>query len=249
MKTKAGTSAFRARPQAIHVENCPCDPCAAVRAKNRPPAAIGYARVSTDEQETRQQLDALKAAGCTDEHIFDEPAISGTSTSRPRLDECLALLKPGDTFIVWKLDRLGRRMLHVVTTIQDLNARGIAFRSLTENIDTTNAAGRFMLHVFASLAELERDVTVERIKATLGAKKRRGEKVGGRYFQISRAQVEDAKALLAGGRSQKDVAGTLGVSRATLHRALERSELEATDARVRSALDVSQPERRPKAIA
>jgi DNA invertase Pin-like site-specific DNA recombinase len=102
-------------------------------------------------------------------------------------------------------------MLQVVTTIQDLNGRGIAFRSLTENIDTTNAAGRFMLHVFASLAELERDVTVERIKATLGAKKRRGEKIGERYFRLSRQQVEDAKALLAGGRSQIDTAKTIGV--------------------------------------
>jgi DNA invertase Pin-like site-specific DNA recombinase len=103
-----------------------------------------------------------------------------------------------------------------------------------------------MLSVFASLAELERDVTVERIKATLGAKKRRGEKVGGRYFRLSRAQIDDAKALMANGRSLKEVAHTLCVGRTTLWRALERSEQEAMDPAVFALMSTSQPERRRK---
>lgn len=237
-------SARLATPKAIHADNCPCDACAGDRAKNRPACVVGYARVSTDKQETRSQVDALKAAGC--DPIFEETNESGSKISRPELDKCLAFLKPGDTLIVWKLDRFGRKAGWVSTTIDDFVARGIKFRSLTEGIDPTTTTGKAFFTILAAFAQMEREVTIERINATLGAKKRRGEKVGGRYFQLSRAQVDDALSLCAGGRSLLDVAKTLGVSRTTLYRALQRREQETINPELAAIYATSQPERRPK---
>ena len=114
---------------------------------------IGYARVSTDDQNPDLQLDALKAAGCL--RIFTDKGQGGAKRSRPQLDKCLADLQAGDVLTVWKLDRLGRSLSHLVAVLEDLNGRGVAFHSLTEAIDTSNAAGRLLGHVIAALAEVD----------------------------------------------------------------------------------------------
>src|SRR4051812_6294284 len=123
---------------------------------------IGYARVSTVDQNPALQQDALKAAGC--EKIFADE-VSGSVTARRGLDRALAALKPGDTLVVWKLDRLGRSLSHLVNLIAELGARGVSFRSLSDPIDTTNAGGRLVLHIMGALAEFERSVIVERTQA------------------------------------------------------------------------------------
>jgi len=135
----------------------------------------GYARVSTDDQKADLQTAALKQAGC--EHVFTDTA-SGSSAKRPELARCLASLRAGDVLVVWKLDRLGRSLSHLVAVLSDLQGRGVAFLSLTEAIDTGNAAGRLMGHILGALAEFERSLIVERTQAGLKAAKQRGQKLG-----------------------------------------------------------------------
>lgn len=178
---------------------------------------IGYARVSTDEQNTDLQLDALKRAGCR--RIYTDKGQGGAKRSRPQLDKCLADLKPGDVLTVWKLDRLGRSLSHLVAVLEDLNGRGVAFRSLTETIDTSNAAGRLLGHVIAALAEFERALITERTRAGIRAAKRRGVKLG-RKPALSAKQVAHARKLVDQGDSPGDVARLLGVARSTLYKAL-----------------------------
>ena len=126
---------------------------------------VGYARVSTDDQDISLQLDALKQAGCTDELIFIDKT-SGARTDRPGLEACLKALKPGDTLLVWRLDRLGRSMTHLVLLIEDLLAKNIAFRSICDGvIDTTTASGELIFNIFSSLAQFERRLIQERTKA------------------------------------------------------------------------------------
>jgi len=136
----------------------------------------GYARVSTDDQNADLQLAALKRAGC--ESIFKDEGISGATTKRPALLRCLKTLEPGDTLIVWKLDRLGRSLRDLIAMLDDLRARGIKFQSLTEHIDTETPTGRAMWQMIGVLAELERSMIAERTRAGVKAAQHRGVKFG-----------------------------------------------------------------------
>jgi DNA invertase Pin-like site-specific DNA recombinase len=181
------------------------------------PSYIGYARVSTGEQTLDAQRDALKGAGCS--RIFTD-VVSGATTARDGLDAALAALNQGDTLVVARLDRLGRSMPHLVATVHDLADKGIGFKSLAESIDTTSAAGKLVLHMFAALAAFERDLIRERTREALAAKKRRGEPVG-RRRALSPSRLEAARKMLADGDGAARVARILKVGRSTLYRALE----------------------------
>ena len=180
---------------------------------------IGYARVSTADQTTALQLDALKQAGC--DQVYRDEATSGSTTARPGLDRALKALHAGDTLMVWRLDRLGRSLAHLIETVTGLRERGVAFRSLTEALDTTSAAGELIFHVFGAMAHFERRLIVERTRAGLDAAKRRGTKLGPR-FRLDGAKVAHARKLIADGEGPGSVARTFGVDRATLYRALAR---------------------------
>lgn len=176
---------------------------------------IGYARVSTQDQNLDLQNDALKNAGC--EKIYTDKA-SGTKTDRPGLEEILTFIRKGDTLVVWKLDRLGRSLKHLIQVITELNERGVYFKSLQESLDTSTPGGKLIFHVFGALAEFERDIISERTKAGLAAARARGRK-GGRPRKLSKKQVEMAKTLMADpSRSIGEICETLGVSKATLYR-------------------------------
>jgi len=175
---------------------------------------IGYARVSTSDQNLSLQKDALLKVDC--EKIYEDE-ISGTREFKPGLTKALEMLREGDTLIVWKLDRLGRSVKNLISLISDLNAKGIHFKSITDSIDTSTPSGRFFFHVMASLAEMERELIVERTKAGLEAAKKLGRK-GGRKRVMTESKVNSAKKLLASGVLPKDVANNLGVSLATLYR-------------------------------
>jgi DNA invertase Pin-like site-specific DNA recombinase len=178
---------------------------------------FGYARVSTTDQDLALQRDALAAAGC--ERIFTD-TITGTSTERPGLTKALASLSAGDTLIVWKLDRLGRSLAHLVQLIADLGAREVGFRSLSDPIDTASAGGRLILHIMGALAEFERSLIVERTQAGLQAARKRGRKLG-RPIKLSAAQVAHARSLMASGEDGRTVARSFGVARSTLYAALK----------------------------
>jgi DNA invertase Pin-like site-specific DNA recombinase len=179
---------------------------------------IGYARVSTQDQTLDLQRDALRTAGC--EQIFEDTA-SGASIERRGLDEALAFLRPGDSLVVWKLDRLGRSLKHLIETATNLQQRGIGFKSLTEQIDTTTSGGKLVFHVFGALAEFERDLIRERTQAGLAAARARG-RLGGhprasslddpRKVAIAQSLYNDKTNAIA------DICKTLRVSRATLYR-------------------------------
>lgn len=186
---------------------------------------IGYARVSTEEQHLALQRDALKAAGC--ERVFEE-RIGGTRTQRPGLDDALSHAREGDTLVVWKLDRLGRSVKGLVDLVAELERRRIHFRSLTDGIDTTTATGRFFFHVMASLAQMERELIVERTRAGLAAARRVG-RVGGRKRRMTDSKVAAARKLLDAGAAPKDVAQDLGVSVPTLYRWLPASARSSRD--------------------
>ena len=176
---------------------------------------IGYARVSTLDQNLALQQDALTSAGC--EKIFIEQ-MSGAVADRPGLHEALDYARSGDTLVVWKLDRLARSMKQLIETIEKLRVRGIGFRSLTESIDTTTAQGLLVFHMFSALAEFERSLIRERTRAGLAAAKRQG-RTGGRPPKLTEDDLEAARALLANpdiGVTQ--IADRLGVSPATLYR-------------------------------
>src|SRR3954469_15396145 len=178
---------------------------------------IGYARESTEDQNLDLQLDALAKAGV--DRTFDDKA-SGVRDDRPGLAEALSHARKGDCLVVWRLDRLGRSMRSLFAFVEELRERGIEFRSLSEGIDTTTAAGRFFFHVLAALAQMERELIRERTMAGLSAARARGRK-GGRKPRLNPKQIAHARKLLAD-RSVtiKDVAATFGVNRATIYRAL-----------------------------
>lgn len=178
---------------------------------------MGYARVSTADQELALQRDALMAAGC--ELIFTD-TITGSSTERPGLTDALRHLKSGDTLIVWKLDRLGRSLSHLVSLIADLGERGVSFRSLSDPINTTSAGGRLVMHIMGALAEFERSLIIERTQAGLQAAKRRGRKLG-RPTKLTGTQIAHARALLDAGGDGRSVARSFGVARSTLYAALK----------------------------
>ena len=175
---------------------------------------IGYARVSTQDQNLELQIDALTKAGC--KKIFDDK-ISGSRAERPGLTKALEMLREDDTLVVWKLDRLGRSVKNLVNLVGELHKQGIQFKSLTDAIDTGTASGRFFFHVMASLAEMERELTVERTRAGLEVARQLGRK-GGRKRQMTDSKIESAKKLLANGVPPRDVAKNLGVSVPTLYR-------------------------------
>jgi DNA invertase Pin-like site-specific DNA recombinase len=176
---------------------------------------IGYARVSTQDQNLDLQNDALKAADC--EQIYTDK-MSGAKTNRPGLDEILGFIRKGDTLVVWKLDRLGRSLKHLIQVMQLLDERGIYFKSVQESLDTSTPGGKLIFHVFGALAEFERDIIRERTLAGLASARARG-RVGGRPRKLSKKQVEMAKNLMADINIPiAEICETMGVSKATLYR-------------------------------
>ena len=175
---------------------------------------LGYARVSTQDQNLALQREALTQAGC--QKIFEDQA-SGFRAERPGLAKALEMLREGDTLVIWKLDRLGRSVKNLVDLVGTLHQQGIQLKSLTDAIDTATPSGRFFFHVMASLAEMERELTIERTRAGLEVARQLGRK-GGRKRQMTDSKIESAKKLLASGVPPKDVAKNLGVSVPTLYR-------------------------------
>jgi DNA invertase Pin-like site-specific DNA recombinase len=176
---------------------------------------IGYARVSTAEQTLDLQLDAFKHAGCS--KIFTDTA-SGAKAERKGLEEALSYVRSGDILVVWRLDRLGRSLQHLIETIKELHNRGIGFRSLTEQIDTTTSGGKLIFHIFGALAEFERDLIQERTQAGLQAARARGH-IGGRPKAITPRKLAMLHALYADkGNSIEAICKTLNISRPTFYR-------------------------------
>ncbi|GAA2790540.1 recombinase family protein [Mycolicibacterium pallens] len=180
-------------------------------------AVIGYARVSTADQNMALQLDALKDVGV--ERVFRDQGVSGSTSDRPGLDACLDHLREGDVLTVWKLDRLGRNTQHVLTVVDQLTSRGIGFRSITEGLHTEGAMGKAMLTIMAAFAQLERDTMIERTRAGLAAAAANGRK-GGRPRKVDDADAAKARGLRDKGIAATDIAKMLGVSRATVYRYL-----------------------------
>jgi len=183
---------------------------------------LGYARVSTQEQNADLQHDALKAAGCI--KVLTDKA-SGSLDRRPQLDRLLDQVRPGDTLVVWRLDRLGRSLRHLISLIEELQDKGVGFRSLNEGMDTTTAGGKLIFSIFGALAEFERSLIRERTKAGLEAARARG-RVGGRPSVMTPEKVKVARQLYdAQELTVEEIARTLGVSRKTIYRHLaeERS--------------------------
>lgn len=175
---------------------------------------IGYARVSTQDQNLDLQREALLSAGC--QKIFEDK-ISGSRTERPGLNKTLEMLREDDTLVVWKLDRLGRSVKHLVDLVSSLGKQNIHFKSLTDSIDTSTPSGRFFFHVMASLAEMERELAIERTRAGLEMARQLG-RCGGRKRQMTDNKIQSAKTLLSSGVPPRDVARDLGVSIPTLYR-------------------------------
>ena len=176
---------------------------------------IGYARVSTDDQTLDLQIDALRAHGA--ETIYQETA-SGKNAERVELENCLKALRSGDSLTVWRLDRLGRNLADLVRIVNELEGRGVGFVSLTEQINTSSPSGKLVFHLFASLAEFERNLIRERTMAGLKAARARG-KSSGRPSKLSGKELGMAKSLMADrANSVGDIAKRFGVSRATLYR-------------------------------
>jgi DNA invertase Pin-like site-specific DNA recombinase len=176
---------------------------------------IGYARVSTQEQTLDLQTDALKKAGCG--QLFTDTA-SGAQRERPGLEKALTYLRTGDTLVVWRLDRLGRSLKHLIETISQLQERGIGFKSITESIDTTTSGGKLIFHVFGALAEFERDIIRERTKAGLAAARARG-RSGGRPRALPPKKIAQLQALAADtSMAIPDILDTLKISRSTYYR-------------------------------
>jgi len=180
---------------------------------------IGYARVSTDEQNLHLQRDALKKAGC--KKLVADKGVSGNSTKRDGLDRALKQIKKGDVLVVWRLDRLGRSLRHLIELIEALREKGVGFQSLSDGISTTTAGGQLVFHIMGALAEFERSLIIERTKAGLAAAKRRG-KYPGRPKLLTAQQVRHAKKMLARGEETTgSLAALFDVDRTTIWRALQ----------------------------
>jgi DNA invertase Pin-like site-specific DNA recombinase len=182
---------------------------------------IGYARVSTDEQNLRLQLDALRDAGC--ERVYRDDGISAVARERPGLRRAIKRLKPGDVLVVWKLDRLGRSLAHLIEVITGLRDDGVGFHSLSEAIDTTTPGGRLIFHVMGALAEFERELIAERTRAGMSAAKRAGVRLG-RPPKLTSSQLVEAGRRISRGISAARVAASLDVSTTTLKRAIKKKE-------------------------
>lgn len=181
---------------------------------------IGYIRVSTNDQNTDLQRIALQSADC---ELIYEDRISGKTSDRPGLKKALRCLQSGDTLVVWKLDRLGRSMRHLVMLTEELRERGVNFRSLTDSIDTSTPMGRFFFHVMGALAEMERELIVERTRAGLAAARDKG-RIGGRRRKMTPETVERARRMLAQGATLLQVSLVLDVSVKTLYRYIPAPE-------------------------
>jgi DNA invertase Pin-like site-specific DNA recombinase len=176
---------------------------------------IGYARVSTHDQTLHSQRDALEKAGC--EKIFTDQ-VSGTKTERKGLSEALSHLRAGDILVVWRLDRLGRSLRHLIDTVTMLQEKGVGFKSLQENIDTTTSGGKLVFHIFGALAEFEREIIKERTQAGLASARSRG-KVGGRPKALTARQVQMLRNMAADKSiTVADICKTLGIGRTTFYR-------------------------------
>ena len=190
---------------------------------------IGYARVSTDDQNLDLQHDALRKAGIADDRLYSDTA-SGKDADRKELLACLKALREGDTLVVWRLDRLGRSLPDLVRIVGELEQKGVSFESLTEKIETGSAAGKLVFHVFAALAEFERNLIRERTRAGLVAARARG-RAGGRKPKLSEAQIKEINQMVD---AQKlpigRIAELYGVSRTTLYKVAPRRESEAGEA-------------------
>ena len=190
---------------------------------------IGYARVSTDDQNLDLQHDALRKAGIADDRLYSDTA-SGKDADRKELLACLKALREGDTLVVWRLDRLGRSLPDLVRIVGELEQRGVSFESLTEKIETGSAAGKLVFHVFAALAEFERNLIRERTRAGLVAARARG-RAGGRKPKLTEAQIKEINEMVD---AQKlpigRIAELYGVSRTTIYKVAPRRENEAGEA-------------------
>lgn len=186
---------------------------------------VGYARVSTHDQTLDLQLDALRNAGC--ERIFTD-TISGSTTERPGLTEALSFARPGDTIVVWRLDRLGRSLRHLIDTLNGLSERRVEFRSLQEQLDTSTSGGKLVFHLMGALAEFERDLIRERTKAGLTAARARGRR-GGRRRALSPKQIEMARALYKDKtKSVADIREALGgISKSAFYRYIKEERTAA----------------------
>lgn len=184
---------------------------------------IGYARVSTADQDLSLQLDALSKAGC--EKLFTDKA-SGAKIDRPGLVDALHFARAGDALVIWKLDRLGRSIQGLIALANDLSARGIDFRSLTDGFDTSTAGGRLLFHILAAVAEMERELIKERTIAGLAAARMKGGNGGGRKPLLTPDLLRIARILLAAGDKPDKVARLLKVGRSTLYRHLARDQME-----------------------
>jgi DNA invertase Pin-like site-specific DNA recombinase len=183
---------------------------------------IGYARVSTEDQTLNLQRDALECAKC--QEIYEEK-VTGKNTDRPQLEACLKSLREGDTLIVWRLDRLGRNLADLVVLVAEFERRKINFESLTENIETCSPAGRLVFHVFAALAEFERNLIRERTVAGLKAARARGRK-GGRPAKLSAKEINTIRTMLKDTKIPvSEVAARFGIARSTLYRTMLKSDL------------------------
>jgi DNA invertase Pin-like site-specific DNA recombinase len=179
---------------------------------------IGYARVSTHDQILALQQDALQKAGCS--KLFTDTA-SGAKAERKGLDEALNYVRKGDTFVVWRLDRLGRSLPHLIATMTDLEERGIGFKSLTENIDTTTSGGKLIFHIFGALAEFERNLIRERTNAGLIAARARG-RIGGRPKVLTGRRLSIAQSLYDDPQNSiAEICRTLKISKVTLYRSIK----------------------------
>jgi DNA invertase Pin-like site-specific DNA recombinase len=185
-------------------------------------AAIGYARVSTIDQDLALQLDALAKAGC--DRVFQDKA-SGAKTDRPGLTAALSFVREGDILTVWKLDRLGRSLPHLIETVNALEARGVSFRSLTEAIDTTTPGGRLIFHIFGALGQFERDLIRERTRAGLDAAAARGRQ-GGRKPVVTEEKFRRARTLVAQGFTVREAAARIKVGKTVLYAALAQTTSE-----------------------
>ncbi len=186
---------------------------------------IGYVRVSKQEQHEALQIDALKEAGC-DKWFLDK--MTGSKAERKGLDEALAYLRPGDTLVVWKLDRAGRSLTHLIELLKGLKERRIEFMSLTEQIDTTTPGGKLIFHLMGALAEFERDLIRERTNAGLVAARARG-RIGGRPRKLkTNGKVALARQMFTDqSHSIPEICAALGISRATLYRYVKEAESPA----------------------
>lgn len=180
-------------------------------------ARIGYTRVSTTDQDLALQRDTLAAAEC--ERVFEDRA-SGAKADRPGLAQAMAYARSGDVLVVWKLDRLGRTMSHLIDTVRDLDGRGIGLRSLTEQIDTTTPGGRLIFHVFGALGQFERDLIGERTRAGLKAAEARGRR-GGRKPVVTETKLRRARELIARGLTAREAAARIKVGKTALYKALQ----------------------------